>query len=143
MFCQDWSLPRSHAMQAILDFAGQKTHVLRGRLPPAFFSRKYNPQILDMLTRPIFQRLYSFSRKKIPKCSGAAFFAVISDEIIWVDKTHVLRGRLPPAFFFPRKNATPKCWTCRTGQLFNDVLYLCDRKMTKMFRGLIFCGNFG
>ena len=62
LFCQDWSLPRSHAMQAILDFAGQKTHVLRGRLPPAvFFQEKSNPQILDMPTRPNFQRfLVSF-----------------------------------------------------------------------------------
>ena len=46
-----------------------------------FFSKeKCNPQIWDMPTRPNFQRFFflSFFNKKWPKCSTAAFFAVIS-----------------------------------------------------------------
>ena len=35
-------------------------------------------------------------------------------------ENHVLRGRVPPALFFSRKNATPRFWTCRPGQIFRD-----------------------
>ena len=74
-FGKVWFPPRSHAMQAILDFAGQKNHVLRGRLPPAvFFQEKCNPQILDMPTRPNFQRSLIIFNKKGPTCSAATFF---------------------------------------------------------------------
>ena len=67
-----------------------------------------------MPTRPNFQRfLVIFWQKNDQKCSGAAFFAVISDEIIWVDKTHVLRGRLPPAVFFQEK-CNPQIWDMPT-----------------------------
>ena len=46
-------------MQAILEFAGQKAYVLRGRLPLAvFFEEQYNPQMLDMPTSPNFQRFW-------------------------------------------------------------------------------------
>ena len=50
---KDWSLPRSHAKQAILLCAGQKTLGSWVRLPPAFFFwEKLHPQILDMPARP-------------------------------------------------------------------------------------------
>ena len=45
--------------------------------------------------------------------------------------------------FFSRKNATPRFWTCRPGQIFNDFWSFFKQQMTNVFRGRIFRGNFG
>ena len=67
-------------MQAILDFAGQKTHVLRGRLPPAvFFPGKMQPPDFGHADQAKFSTIFGhFLTEILPTCSAAAFFAVIS-----------------------------------------------------------------
>ena len=61
-------------MQAILDFAGQQTHVLRGRLPPALFFQENATTDFGHADQANFSTIFCFVYRTITKMIRGRIF---------------------------------------------------------------------